>query len=82
MRSGQLRNCLNLLILMDILKRVEISEIGEIIPDKDAVKFVIAKDEHVFTSGKSVSQIGKDDPILEIEIALRRCERTGVFNND
>lgn len=54
------------------------------ISDKDAANFILkskGKGNEPFLKIKDGAVINiEDDPVLELEVALRQCERTGFFN--
>lgn len=64
---------------MEKLKQLNEKQIERITEDRDIVNFVKSKNETVFYYGKAVKT--EKNPLLDIEIALRKCERTGFFKS-
>lgn len=62
---------------MKILDKVTIEEAKKIIPDKDGIK-KLKKAEPIFRVVANVKPQETDD-LVNVEIALRQCERTGFF---
>ncbi len=59
------------------LKEVKKNEFGNYFPNKEDVKFVIKNNEEVFELPNSFEE--KTNPLVDVEISLRRCERVGFF---
>lgn len=65
---------------MERLREVTIKEAKEFIPDKDVLRAVIDSGEPVLkVSGNVAISKSKNDELIELEVALRKCERLGVF---
>ncbi len=62
---------------MSVLDKITIEEAKKIIPDKDIVGS-LGKSEPIFRIVSSVGSPSTDD-LVDVEIALRQCERTGFF---
>jgi len=61
------------------LKEIKIKKARNIIPDKELVSHIIKTKEPIFEIEKSRLPKKTKNRLLELEIALRRCERVGVF---
>ena len=65
---------------MERLQGVTIEEAKDFIPDEDVLRVVINSGEPVLrVSGSVTIPKPKDDELVELEVALRECERVGVF---
>jgi len=64
---------------MNTLRKITIEEAKQIIPDKDKeVIKALNKDELIFRVVSNIKPPTTDD-LVNVEIALRQCERTGFF---
>lgn len=62
---------------MPNLRQIKVSELKDFIPAQDFDVITKSK-EHVFSI--PVLKIPeKVDPLVEVEVSLRRCERVGLF---
>ncbi len=62
------------------LKKVEFSEVSSLIKDRDVLQRIKQENRPVFIiDEKQSSKAIINDPILDLEITLRKCERVGVF---
>ncbi|TRZ80563.1 hypothetical protein D4R86_04110 [bacterium] len=62
------------------LKEIKIEEAKNIIIDKDILKQVREDREPIFKVDRvGLQQNETSDSLVELEIALRKCERVGVF---
>ncbi len=61
------------------MKKVTLEEARSLIQDKDALKIVADKKEPVFKVAYEVKL--KKDPLVEIEVAIRKVERLGGFKD-
>jgi len=59
------------------MKLKELRCTGDIIPDKEFLRFLKSRNETILSIPK-LQQKSKD-PLLDIEISLNRCSRLGVF---
>lgn len=67
---------------MNQLKQIEFQEIEGIIVDKEIPKEIKENKEPVFKiNSSSNAEIETPDQLINIEIALRRCRRVGVFKS-
>ena len=64
---------------MQKLKQLDEKELKKITNDIDAVSFVKSKNEKVFYYDKTTKE--ENSPLLDVVIALWKCERTGFFRN-
>ena len=64
---------------MEKLIQLDEKKLEKITKDRDVVDFVKSKKETVFYYSKIAK--AEKNPLLDIEIALRRCERTGFFKS-
>ena len=65
---------------MTVLDKMTLEEIKQVIPDKEDLK-KLKKDEPFFRIVSSPMKAAATDELVDIEIALRKCERTGFFRN-
>ena len=65
---------------MTVLNRMTIEEIRQVVPDEDDIK-KLKNDEPFFRAVTKHINTAETDELVDIEIALRRCERTGFFRN-
>ena len=65
--------------MMQKLKQLNEKELEVITRDRDIVDFVKSKNEKVFYHSRATKE--GNSPLLDVEIALRKCERTGFFKN-
>ena len=65
---------------MTKLKQVQSDAVGIIIKDEGMVRFIQEKNEPVFEIINPKKEHYNPHPLLEVEIALRGCEISGVFN--
>jgi len=79
MRSSLPQSVLKKYHNMQKLKQLNEEELKRITDDRDAVSFVKSKNEKVFYYSKNTKE--ENSPLLDVEIALRKCERTGFFRN-
>ena len=63
---------------MNTLDRITIEEAKQIISDKEGIK-VLKKSEPIFRIVSDFIETSETDELVDIEIALRQCERTGFF---
>ena len=64
---------------MNTLRKITIEEAKQIIPDKDKeVIKALNKDKLIFRVVSNIKPPTTDD-LVNVEIALRQCERTGFF---
>ena len=61
---------------MSTLKKIEVEEITKMIPEENAIKKI---KEPVFSLSGSVRDT-KTAPLVELEIAFRKCKSSGVFS--
>lgn len=61
------------------LKKITCEEARSVIVDKNVLKLVVNRKEPVFIIKSRISQ-DKKEPLLEVEVALRKCERVGLFS--
>lgn len=64
---------------MTKLQQIQPDAIGSVIKDAEMVKFIQEKDEPVFEVVNPKKEHYNPHPLLEVEIALRGCEISGVF---
>ncbi|MFA5714565.1 MAG: hypothetical protein WC998_02345 [Candidatus Paceibacterota bacterium] len=64
---------------MENLKQIDEKELKKIIEHRDFADFVKTKNKVILYSPKNTKE--QKNPLLDIEIALRKCERTGFFKN-
>ncbi len=64
------------------LKQIETRELEGIIIDKSIVKEIKETKEPVYKISSSAStEIKNSNQLINIEIALRRCRRVGIFKS-
>ncbi len=63
------------------LRSMTIEEVKDLVPDKEIVELVEKGKEHVFKITDEPTLLDNQiDPLVRIEVSLRRCERVGVFH--
>ncbi len=66
------------------LKEITITKGGveniNIIKDKDILKDIITTKDRIFVIEHKNNNQEKNNPLLQIEIAIRKCERFGLFS--
>ena len=65
---------------MKILNKMSVEEIRQFVPDKEDGK-KLERDEPFFRIVSDAVHSVETDEAIDIEISLRRCERTGFFRN-
>lgn len=65
---------------MKTLDKLTFEEVKRVIPDREAIK-KLKKDEPLFKIVSNDLRSIEIDELVDMEIALRRCERTGFFRN-
>lgn len=67
---------------MSKLKQIEIQEIESIVIDKDIAKEMKETEEPIYKINSDTSaEIKTPNQLINIEIALRRCRRVGMFKS-
>ncbi len=61
------------------LKKISSKNANKYFLDSSILIDIIKKKEHFFEIERSSCDLGKNNPLLALEISLRRCERLGVF---
>ena len=66
---------------MQQLKQISPSEVKNLIPDlpSEELKYIQQLKESIFLVKRDLKSATKTDPLIRIEISLRRCKRLGVF---
>ena len=60
------------------IKNITVEELQKFIPDKEVIKDARAVKESLYTVGHE-EKIEEIDPLIDLEITIRKCRRTGVF---
>ena len=66
---------------MTKLKQIQSGAVDAVIKDAEMIKFVQEKSEPVFEVVNPKKEHYNSHPLLEVEIALRGCEISGVFTD-
>ena len=61
------------------LKKISIEKAKDIIQDKEVLKILNKSEEPIYELSYQISS--KVDPLVALEISLRRCKRVGVFKS-
>ena len=64
---------------MSKLQQIQPDAVSAVIKDTEIVKFIRERDEPVFEIVNPKKEHSNPHPLLEVEIALRGCEISGVF---
>lgn len=60
------------------LKEIKKSDFEDYFPVKEDASFIIKNNEEVFALPNNFD--GETNPLVDVEISLRRCERVGFFS--